>query len=265
MEYLGYLALGSVAGLVSGLFGLGGGTVIVPILLLVFAAQGIPPEISTHMAIATSLACISITSISSIYTHYQKGAVNWSLAQLFIPGMVLGTFIGTSFFVSLDGVALQLLFGVFLLAIGLQMTVYKAVESDAKLPSRTFLMSSGATIGGISALFGVGGGMFTTPLLTHFGVKIHQAIGVAAVGGFCVALPASIVYGVSDISTTGLPESTLGYIFLPAWFGIIVTSAPFARLGAVLAHRANGNQLKKIFGVYLFLLGVRFVWINIGV
>jgi len=264
MEYLGYLALGSIAGIVSGLFGLGGGTVIVPILLLVFAAQGISPEISTHMAIATSLACISVTSLSSIYTHYQKGAIKWSLVQLFIPGVVIGTLVGTSFFVSLEGIALQVLLGMFLLVIGMQMIFYTAVESDARLPHQAFLMFSGAAIGGISALFGVGGGMFTTPLLTHFGVKIHQAIGVAAVGGLCVALPASIVYGASDVATNGLPEGTLGYIFLPAWFGIIVASAPFARLGAILAHKAAGELLKKIFGAYLFLLGVRFVWINIG-
>jgi uncharacterized membrane protein YfcA len=166
--------------------------------------------------------------------------------------------------VSLQGITLQVLLGVFLLVIGVQMIFYTAVESNARLPSQMFLMSSGAGIGGVSALFGVGGGMFTTPLLTHFGVKIHQAIGVAAVGGLCVALPASIVYGASDVATSGLPEGTLGYIFLPAWCGIIVASAPFARLGAILAHKANGEQLKKIFGAYLFLLGVRFVWINIG-
>ena len=96
MEYLGYLAVGSAAGLVSGLFGLGGGTVIVPTLLLVFAAQGVSPEIATHMAIATSLACISVTSVSSIYTHYQKGAVKWSLLKSFIPGVVVGAVVGIS-------------------------------------------------------------------------------------------------------------------------------------------------------------------------
>ena len=264
MEYLGYLVLGSVAGLVSGLFGLGGGTVIVPILLLLFAAQGVSPEIATHMAIATSLACISVTSISSIYTHYQKGAVNWPLVKLIIPGVVAGALVGTSFFVFLEGVFLQLLLGIFLVAIGVQMIFLRTVESDAALPGRAFLMSSGAGIGGVSALFGVGGGMFTTPLLTHFGVKIHNAIGVAAIGGFCVALPATIVYGSANIEAVSLPDSTLGYIFLPAWFGIIITSAPFARLGAILAHRANAKQLKKIFGVYLFVLGVLFVWTNIA-
>ena len=98
MEYLGYLAVGSVAGLVSGLFGLGGGTVIVPTLLLVFAAQGVSPEIATHMAIATSLACISVTSVSSIYTHYQKGAVKWSLLKSFIPGVVVGAVVRHVFF-----------------------------------------------------------------------------------------------------------------------------------------------------------------------
>ena len=107
---------------------------------------------------------VSLQSALSTLTT-KKGRLSGPWLKLFIPGWLFGDFVGTSFFVSLDGEALQLLFGIFLLAIGLQMIFYKAVESDAKLPSRTFLMSSGATIGGVSAVFGVGGGMFTTPLL----------------------------------------------------------------------------------------------------
>ncbi len=178
MEYLIYLILGSVAGLVSGLFGVGGGTVIVPILLLSFAAQGISPSIATHTAIATSLACIAVSSLTAIYTHLKKGVIDWRVVRSFIPGIIIGTLVGSSFFVSIDGEILQILLGVFLLAIGIQMITYRATKMDVKLPRRIYLGLSGISIGGISALFGVGGGMFTTPLLSYYGIKIHSAISV---------------------------------------------------------------------------------------
>ncbi len=263
MEYLIYLILGSVAGLVSGLFGVGGGTVIVPILLLSFAAQGISPSIATHTAIATSLACIAVSSLTAIYTHLKKGVIDWRVVRSFIPGIIIGTLVGSSFFVSIDGEILQILLGVFLLAIGIQMITYRATKMDVKLPRRIYLGLSGISIGGISALFGVGGGMFTTPLLSYYGIKIHSAISVAAIGGFCIALTASIIYASTIVPSSAVPSFMLGYIYLPAWVGIIITSTPFAKLGAELAHRSSDRQLKKIFGIFLLLLGLRFIWANL--
>ena len=262
VEYLVYFLLGAVAGLASGLFGIGGGIVIVPILLLSFAAQGISPEVATHVAIATSLACIAVTSFSSIYTHYQKGVLDWRIIKLLIPGIVTGSLIGTLFFVSLEGVLLQVLLGGFLIISGLQMLIKKSERALAASLKPPILMLSGIGIGGISSLFGVGGGVFTTPLLTHFGVRIHSAIGVAAVGGFCIAVSASIIYGSTAMVSSSLPDHSLGYIFLPAWIGIIITSTPFARLGAILAHRTDANQLRKYFGYFLLFVGARFIWIN---
>ena len=180
MEYLVYFLLGAVAGLASGLFGIGGGIVIVPILLLSFAAQGISPEVATHVAIATSLACIAVTSFSSIYTHYQKGVLDWRIIKLLIPGIVTGSLIGTLFFVSLEALLLQVLLGGFLIISGLQMLIKRSEGTQVASLKPPVLMLSGIGIGGISSLFGVGGGVFTTPLLTHFGVRIHSAIGIAA-------------------------------------------------------------------------------------
>jgi len=263
MEYLIYLVLGSVAGLVSGLFGVGGGTVIVPILLVSFAAQGISPSIATHTAIATSLACIAVSSLTAIYTHLQKGVVDWRVVRSFIPGIIIGTLIGSSFFVSIEGAILQVLLGVFLVAIGLQMTTYRAAKMDVNLPRRIYLGLSGISIGGISALFGVGGGMFTTPLLSYYGINIHSAISVAAIGGFCIAITASLIYASTMVASVPTPSLMLGYIYLPAWVGIIITSTPFAKIGAELAHRSSDRQLKKIFGIFLLLLGLRFIWTNV--
>ncbi|MFM1571839.1 MAG: sulfite exporter TauE/SafE family protein [Porticoccaceae bacterium] len=263
MEYLIYLVLGAAAGFVSGLFGLGGGAIIVPILLATFAIQGISPDISTHMAIATSLATIVVTSVSSIYTHYQKGVVRWEFIKIIVPGIIIGSLIGTSVFTGMGSALLQLLFGLFLMLVGLQMLFYTPRVSDTSQRSLLPLNIGGIAIGAVSSLLGVGGGIMITPFLTFFGVSIHRAIGMAVVGGLAISVPATLVYGSADVSGYNLPANTLGYIFLPAWLGIIITSTPFARFGALLAHRANERQLKRYFGVVLLLISAGFVWINL--
>jgi uncharacterized membrane protein YfcA len=263
MEYVFYLGLGAVAGLISGLFGLGGGAVIVPLLIFSFAAQGISPEIATHLAIGTSLATIVVTSLSSIYTHHQKGAIRWELVKRLSPGIVIGSALGGLVAISLNGTLLQLMFGSFMICIGLQMLFYKTNSVLGLKPSSPLLAVAGTGIGGISALFGIGGGVLTTPLLSHYGVKIHQSVASAAACGFPIALVATLVYSSSGVIAEQLPGSNLGYIFVPAWLGIIVTSTPFARLGATLAHRANERILKQSFGWVVLLLGIRFIWINL--
>lgn len=265
MEYLFYLGLGAVAGLISGLFGLGGGAVIVPLLIFSFAAQGISPEIATHLAIGTSLATIVITSLSSIYTHHQKRAIQWELVRQLSPGIVVGSALGGFIAISLNGTLLQLMFGSFMIFIGFQMLFYKPIFVSGRQPKGPLLLAAGTGIGGVSALFGIGGGVLTTPLLAHYGIKIHQSVASAAACGFPIALVATLVYIGSDAITEELPGASLGYIFLPAWLGIVVTSTPFARIGATLAHRANERVLRQSFGWVVLLLGMRFIWINLPI
>ncbi|MBT3673134.1 MAG: sulfite exporter TauE/SafE family protein [Porticoccaceae bacterium] len=264
MEYLIYLALGAVAGLVSGLFGLGGGALIVPILLVSFVAQGFSPDIATHMAIATSLATIVITSMSSMYTHYQRAAVRWELIKMVIPGILLGSLLGTLIFPTMDSKSLQLIFGLFLMIVGLYMLFSSPIVSGSSQPSAAPLNLGGIAIGALSSLLGIGGGIMVTPFLASFGVTIHRAIGTAAVGGFAIALPASLVYSSADVSAYNLPVDSIGYIFLPAWVGIIITSAPFARFGALIAHRTDERRLKKYFGIVLLFISAGFLWVNLG-
>jgi uncharacterized membrane protein YfcA len=264
MEYVFYLGLGAVSGLISGLFGLGGGSIIVPLLIFAFAAQGIDAQISTHLAIGTSLATIVVTSLSSIYTHYQKRAIRWDLVLRLGPGIIIGTVLGGIFAVSLDGVVLQLMFGCFLTCIGLQMLFYRPITQNRPLPSASTMVTLGSGIGGISALFGIGGGALTAPLLAHFGVRMHQAIGTAAACGFPIGVVATLVYSASNVPSEIIHGANLGYVFLPAWFGIVVASTPFARVGALLAHRLNEQSLKRSFGWVVLVFGIRFIWINIA-
>ena len=179
------------------------------------------------------------------------------------PGIVIGSALGGLVAISLNGTLLQLMFGSFMICIGLQMLFYKPNSVLGLKPSSPLLAVAGTGIGGISALFGIGGGVLTTPLLSHYGVKIHQSVASAAACGFPIALVATLVYSSSGIIAEQLPGSNLGYIFVPAWLGIIVTSTPFARLGATLAHRANEPILRQSFGWVVLLLGIRFIWINL--
>lgn len=265
MEYLFYLGIGAIAGLISGLFGLGGGAIVVPMLIFTFIARGIPAEIVTHLAIGTSLATIIFTALSSIYTHHQKHAIRLDLVRQLVPGILLGSLLGGLFAVSISGVLLQLLFGGFMMAVALQLLIYTPKKGVKSMPGPVGMAFAGGTIGGVSALFGIGGGTLTTPYLSFLGVSMHQAVGTSAACGLPIALAASYVYATAGVSGVELPSGSLGYIFLPAWLGIIVTSLPCARLGAKLAHRFNALQLRTAFGWLMIILGARFIWVNLPV
>ncbi len=152
-----------------------------------------------------------------------------------------------------------------MILMGLQMLLYTATNFNKPPPPLALLVAGSAGIGAISALVGIGGGSLMTPFLAHLGVKMRQAVGSAAACGFPIALTATLVYGTSGPIAAELPEPSLGYIFLPAWIGIIITSTPCARLGALLAHRVNERLLKQAFGCFILLLGSRFIWINIPI
>ena len=263
MEYILYLALGAMAGLVGGLFGLGGGVVIVPILIIAFELQGISHNVATHMAVSTSLASIIFTSIPSIYTHAKKGSVRWSLVTWISPGIVLGALGGGLFALSLTGSSLQLLLGGFFMLVALQMLFYKPQAASRAGPGQPLLLVGGSGIGGISSLFGIGGGSLTIPFLTYFGVPIHHAVGTAAACGLPIALFSTLIYAGAEAQSGNLPEGTLGYIFIPAWLGIVIASVPCARLGALLAYRLNELRLKRLFGFLLIAMAARLIWINL--
>ena len=204
MEYILYLALGAMAGLVGDLFGLGGGVVIVPILIIAFELQGISHNVATHMAVSTSLASIIFTSIPSIYTHAKKGSVRWSLVTWISPGIVLGALGGGLFALSLTGSSLQLLLGGFFMLVALQMLFYKPQAASRAGPGQPLLLVGGSGIGGISSLFGIGGGSLTIPFLTYFGVPMHHAVGTAAACGLPIALFSTLIYaGAEAFNTIG--------------------------------------------------------------
>lgn len=263
MEYLFYTGLGAIAGLISGLFGVGGGAVIVPMLIFAFAAQGIDAEVATHLAIGTSLATICFTSLSSIYTHHQKKAIRWDLVKTMTPAIMFGSWLGSIIAISLQAGLLQILFGSFMVAVALQLLFYTPAVGIRSLPGALGTSVAGGAIGGLSALFGIGGGTLSTPFLSFYGVKIHRAVGTAAAIGFPIAAAATYAYVAADMGDLMMPNASVGYVFVPAWLGIIVASIPFARLGAKIAHRSNEKVLRIAFGCMMMVLGTRFIWINL--
>lgn len=261
MDYLLYIAVGAFAGFISGLFGLGGGIIIVPALILTFTANEFPVEVVTHLAIGTSLATIVVTSITSTLTHHQKNAVRWDLAAWLVPGILIGAVFGGLLAVRLSGNTLQLLFGCLMIFVAIQLLKASADTRMSQLITPC-LAAGGIFIGAISALFGIGGGTLTTPLLTRFGIKIRQAVGTSAACGLPIAIAGGSTYLIFGLGNEALPKGSLGYIFIPAWLGMILTSMPFARLGALIAHRVNEQLLKQLFAGTIFVFGVRFIWLN---
>ena len=257
-----YLIAGSVAGLIGGLFGLGGGAVIVPVLIYSFSVGQMGEEVLTHLAIGTSLATIVVTSLSSIYAHNKKAAVLWPVTLWMVPGIGFGVIAGSVFATELSGSTLQKLFGAFLIMVAFQMAIGGSPKPHRELPGRWIGSGNGAGIGFVSGIFGIGGGSLSVPYLTYCNVKITNAIATSAALGFPIALLGAGTYVYRGWGMEDLPEGALGFVFLPAFFGIALTSVPFARLGAFLAHRLPAKHLKRLFALVAFGLGVGFISSN---
>ena len=254
-----YLAVGAAAGTLAGLFGIGGGTVIVPVVIFALAAQGVSPEVLTHMAVATSLTTIVFTSISSIRTHHQKGAVDWRLVGLMAAGIVLGTALGSVLVADVPGPVLQQIIGVFALLVSVQMFFgLQPARGDLPVTAGKDVFAGGV-IGFASSWFGIGGGTFTVPYLTWRGEDMRRAVATSAACGFPIALTGSISNVVTGWGNPLLPEWSSGFIYWPAVLGIGLASVPFARVGARLAHRLDQKVLKKAFAALLAAVGVKFL------
>lgn len=263
MEYLLYLVVGAFAGTLAGLFGIGGGLIVVPTLVYSFTAQGVSPAVLTHMAVGTSLATIVATSLSSLRTHHQKRAVRWMLMVQMTPGLLLGAWLGGVVASGLQGRWLQLIIGTFALLMAIYMLWPRASDQDTavaeRLPSRGSLFGAGGVIGAASAIFGIGGGTLTVPYLNHYGLRMQHAVATSAACGLPIALAGAISFAANGWGQPALPPQTLGYIHLPAWLGIAATSVFFARFGARWAHRLPALTLRRLFAGLLILVGSDFI------
>ena len=252
---VGYLVLGAVAGFFAGLLGVGGGAIMVPVLALMFAAQGFPEAHLMHLALGTSMAAIIFTSISSLRAHHGHGAVRWLIVRTIAPGILVGTFAGAQLASIVPTRPLAIFFTLFMSYVAFQMLANIKPKPARQLPGTFGMFVVGSGIGVVSALVAIGGGSLSVPFMTWCNVKMHEAIGTSAAIGFPIAVAGTLGYLVGGWGAGGLPAWSFGYVYLPALAACVVVSMLTAPLGAKAAHSLPVATLKKIFaGVILLLL-----------
>lgn len=255
-EITSLLLLGIVAGILAGLLGVGGGVVIVPVLVWLFQAH---PEIPTthlmHIALATSLATIVFTAMSSIRAHHQRQAILWPIVWRLTPGILVGTALGATVASLLASDTLKILFALFLLLIAIQLGFGAQPAPHRQLPPWFGTTFVGLIIGKISVLMGVGGGSLTVPFLVWCNIPMRHAVGTSAACGLPIAIAGTLSYIVAGWNDS--PTWSTGYVYWPAVLAIVPTSLLFAPVGAKLAHTISVNFLKRFFAGFLAVVSVK--------
>lgn len=254
------LAMGTAGGFAAGLLGIGGGMVLVPFITMIFTAKQFPPAVVVHMAIATSLATILFTSLSSVRAHHARGAVIWPIVRQLAPGIVIGSWIGPWVGKQLNTTMLALVFAAFVAFSATQMLRNKKPAAARDLPGTPGMLAAGGVIGLISGVVGAGGGFISVPFMSWCNVKIHNAVATSAALGFPIALSGTLSNIYFGWHEPGLPPLSLGYIYLPALAVIATASVLTAPLGARLAHRLPVATLKRVFAVILYALAAYMLW-----
>ena len=271
MELIIFLIIGALAGFAAGLFGVGGGTIIVPLLFIVFTQMGYSADSIMHLALGTSLATIIVTSISSLMAHNKNGAVMWPVFKNLAPGMALGCFFGAGIAGWLSGVHLQIIVGLFLLWVAFKMFKGGKKQATANasthindahvaLPSTPKQLAAGAGIGIASAIFGIGGGSITVPYLTRYGVVMQKAVGTSAACGLPIAIAGALGFMIFGSQQDVDVPNTIGFVHIYAFLGIGSMSFFTAKLGAKVAHMLSPELLKKCFAVLLFVVACFFLY-----
>ena len=275
MELITFLVIGALAGFAAGLFGVGGGTIIVPLLFIVFTQMGYSPDVIMHLALGTSLATIIVTSISSLMAHNKKGSVMWPVFKNLAPGMALGCFFGAGVAGLISGIHLQIIVGIFLLWVAYRMFAKAKNQTAAStsntpdqdtqfneiaLPSTPKQLAAGGVIGIASAIFGIGGGSLTVPYLTRYGVVMQKAVGTSAACGLPIAIAGALGFMFFGMQQKIDVPNTIGFVHIYAFLGISVMSFFTAKLGAKVAHILSPAMLKKCFSVLLTIVGCYFLY-----
>ncbi len=259
LELLAYAVIGSVSGIAAGLLGIGGGLIIVPFLLIVFEHNAlIPFNYQVHVAIATSLATIILTSISAIYSQQKKKAIDWPIFFLLAPGIILGSFLGASLASYLPRQFLLIIFAVFVLLVGFKMWFGWSPHSKGQLPGNTGMLIVGTFIGMISAIVGIGGGTMTVPFLNWGRIVIQRAVAVSSALGLPIAVSGTFGFYMSSLAADSLPELNMwGYVYIPAFIAIISLSVLTAPAGVYLSHKLSRKRLAQVFSILLLTLGIK--------
>lgn len=258
------LAMGCFAGFMAGLLGIGGGMLLVPALTWLGTRAGFDAGYVVKMAVATSLATIVFTAISSVRAHHKRGAVRWDVVRRLAPGIVIGSLLGAQLVRGIPAGVLALCFAVFVGYSATQMFIDRKPKPTRQLPAAPGMAGAGGVIGALSALVGAGGGFVSVPFMVWCNVPIHGAVATSAALGLPIALAGTAGHLLAAPSVQGAPAAAVGHIYLPALVLIACASVLFAPLGAWAAHKLDTRQLKRIFAVMLYLLAAYMAWRAVG-
>jgi len=250
--------LGLAAGVLAGLLGIGGGLVLIGALVWLLPAYGVPPEAAMHAALASSLASIVLTASSSARAHHRRGSVLWPTVWWMVPGLLLGGWLGSWLAVGLQGSVLRWCVALYCFLVAAQMAFggpRGGASRDGVVPTGWPMAAAGGGIGAVSAVVGIGGGSMTVPLLVWRGVVPVRAVGTSSACGIFIALASAAGYAM-HAPEGALPAHAVGYVYLPAAIGIAVASVLAAPLGTRLAHAISGGALKRVFAVFMVLVGI---------
>ncbi|NVO23797.1 sulfite exporter TauE/SafE family protein [Donghicola mangrovi] len=258
MILVGVIGTAIIAGILAGLLGVGGGIVLVPVLFWILSLTDFPPDLSMHMAVATSLATIIFTSVSSARAHHKRGGVDKSLLKLWAPGIILGALSGGLAAKYINGDGLRGIFGAIALLVAINMATPKTLVISDKLPGSKLVNGLISYVTGFfSALMGIGGGTLSVPLLVAFSVEVRRAVGTASAFGILIAVPAVIGFISAGWGIEGRPPLSLGYVNLLAAGLILPFTVSFAPVGAKIAHSVDPKWIKRAFALFLAITAIR--------
>lgn len=256
-----FLALGAFVGVVAGMFGIGGGGVMVPLLGAIFLMDGIDEASAVRMAFGTSMAAIMITSFSSSRAHNKGGFVLWDKFWLIAPGVIIGTFLGSLVATSINHIYLVCFFSAYMFYVAAKLFIKKDSKNLEQKPYPKFIQTfAGLGIGIVSAMVSIGGGTLSVPFLTSQGIDAKKAIGTSAAIGFPIAISGTFGYMINGLEMTNLSQFRVGYVNLLAFALVGLASYKFAPLGAKFTHKLPGVWVRKLFSVLLFIMSLKMLF-----
>ncbi|MBK1734382.1 hypothetical protein CKO15_03590 [Halorhodospira abdelmalekii] len=259
-ELILYLLIGAAAGISAGLFGVGGGIIIVPMLLLIFTHQGVSGEVAMHLAVGTSLATVAVITAIAAYRHHRLGAVRGAALRRLLLPLLLGAGTGVALATLISGAMLERLFGLFLIAIAIHLALDRTPQEGGAQRHTRFDLPVGMSIGTVSALFGVGGGTLTVPYLAWQGLALRNAIATSSACAVPLAACGAIGFAlIGQPVQEALPAGSSGFIYWPAFAAIVLGSLLTAGLAVRVCHRLSNRTLKLAFSLLLVTIGLYLV------
>ncbi len=256
LPFVALLGAGLVAGFAAGIFGIGGGFVVVPALYLVLPLLGGDKAEYAHVAIGTSAATIIATSIRSLRSHARRGAVDFDVLKSWAPWLIVGDAVGVMLAGRFDGHVLLMVFAIGVALMSLNFLLPKVGDRvvSQTMPGGPLRLGIAGGLGTFSSLLGIGGGTIAIMVMTLCGRSIHRAIATASGIGTLIAIPSAIGFAIIGFGKAGLPWGSLGYINIPATIAIASMSILTAPYGVAAAHSLPAAMLKRIFGAYLIVI-----------